>query len=398
MIMILSFFTSLVPLNGAEIEADIHEENGAQPLLDDPLCHIVIAAGPRYEDLISFSRTCTYYRRILKLINWISLDNNQYITEKNLFSFENITALKMTNNKTINIASLSALNKLRILHIIDNNPAKNSGDKISENIKQLTNITDLKLLTYHTFSDDELSSLTNLTRLFLYEQRQITDSSLVLLTNLTDLNLSKDIFISDESLSCLTNLKKLVLEDSISHSFQEISDKSLRQLTNITDLKLFSGHKLTDNSLSLLSNLRRLCMNDCSIIHDRSLILLTNLTDFSVFYNHHVTPNGLSFLTNLTNLNLYYYDNVAHNYPSFLADITNKDTHYQFVVINELIPSLQNSNVIEMGLEYCANIIPIKIIVNIEKAQAVLLLKSADALKLQNGFCFRGKNYPTILK
>ena len=155
-------------------------------------------------------------------------------------------------------------------------------------LSNLTNLTYLDLTSNSISSISALSNLTNLTRLDLWDNSISSISALSNLTNLTYLDLTSN---SISSISALSNLTNLTYLDLTSNSISSIS--ALSNLTNLTTLYLYNNSISDISALSNLTNLTTLYLYNNSISDISALSNLTNLTTL------HLASNSISDISPL---------------------------------------------------------------------------------------------------
>lgn len=199
--------------------------------------------------------------------------------------------LRPQNNELLTDDALSVIaNSVNELDLFCNDYITDRG------LKQLTNLTSLKLGYNYTITNEGIRKLTNLKDLGLIRNRKITNLGIFPLINLTSLDLSGNENISDLGLMNLTKLSTLLLGSSIL-----ISDKSITNLTNLTNLRLNHTNGITNDGLRYLTNLTALAVTNQRSVTSYGLMTLTNLTRLTLI-NSPITSIDLSSLTKLKNI------------------------------------------------------------------------------------------------
>lgn len=199
--------------------------------------------------------------------------------------------LRPQNNELLTDAALSVIaSAVNELDLFCNDYITDRG------LKQLTNLTSLKLGYNYTITNDGIRKLTNLKDLGLIRNQKITNLGIFPLINLTSLDLSGNENISDLGLMNLTKLSTLLLGNSIL-----ITDKSITNLTNLTDLRLNHTTGITNDGIGSLTNLTSLAVTNQRTITSYGLMTLTNLTKLTLI-NSPIISVDLSHLTNIKNI------------------------------------------------------------------------------------------------
>lgn len=233
-------------------------------------------------DFNSTTNSLENYSRNLKSLSFFG----HFGTIPNLERFTDLESLVFTNGTDFHSIILQNLPEdLKSLQLLCECAA------VPGNIKSLTNLTSLDIVSYSVRNISIGEAITNmtslqtlslsmvalnimpshvtsfassLTKLTLDVQGTMTttiDSLLVVMTSLTDLNLKcRNKIFTGTSLLEMTNLKKLLLEDG------EIDKNHLKKLSRVVDLTLVSNHSVDNETLQNLSQLKKLCL-----IWDRSL-------------------------------------------------------------------------------------------------------------------------------
>ncbi len=214
------------------------------------------------------------------------------ITQADMASLEELDALKSGVRDLTGLEFAINLIKLEL-----------RGNRISDvsPLKNLTNLTKLRLGTNHKISDvSPLKNLTNLTFLDI-DSNQISDvSPLKNLTNLTWLDLDDNGILDVSPLKVLTNLRYLDLDGN------KVLDVSpLKNLTNLIFLDIDDNGISDISPLSVLVNLKVLDLDGNRISDTSPLSVLINLTELDLHDNEILDISPLSVLLNLTELDLH---------------------------------------------------------------------------------------------
>lgn len=269
------------------------------------------------------------------------------INENNILNY--ISCLEILDyvyiNKFIDYIFNIYINHYKLLELIVHLPIIEN--KINNHLKN--KVCDIKFIKYliankfkitylvidNRFTDDDIKSLTDLTYLDLSydigDKCIITDKGIRDLTNLTTLKIGRKCTITDEGIKGLTNLTTLNFE--IGHS--NITDEGIKHLTNLTDLELnndflypelFNNNphyvKITYNGLKYLTKLKKLSLNSYNKIYDEGFIYLINLTSLDLVNVTVITNYGITYLTNLIELKLVGFHNITDEGIKHLTKLT----------------------------------------------------------------------------
>ena len=240
---------------------------------------------------------------ISKLTSLTSL-NSYELKADDIKQLTKLTSIRLSHNCDIDICeSLSSLPQLTDLNIGMQTPVTskeliyltmlkklqlNSYTEIKiGDWKYLTGLTDLSV-TNNIISNEHIKQLTNLTRLKLFNNHCINEPGLRYLTKLIDLEL-----IDNQTkiyMGFITQLRKLSLNRrSIT------SNNELNKLTGLISLDLISNDIITDEGIQNLTRLTKLNLNGNKNITAQGIQNLTNLQDL-IFHNSNITIEAINKL------------------------------------------------------------------------------------------------------
>jgi hypothetical protein len=287
----------------------------------------------------------------LKILNLSNINNNNFLAISELSELEEIY---FYHTSDINIELFKKLNNLKVLHIETNNINN------LEEIGFLSNIRDIKLISYNIYFDENFEGfkyLSNLSLLRIENIRIYNLDNFENLINLNKLSLPTCNISSLSNIDNLINLSELILfENTISNI------ERLQSLTNLTILDLEENYAHDINPLSNLVNLTHLNLHRNSIHNISPLKNLVNLTELDLSLNHIKNINPLSDMIMLKKLNLNY--NKIKNIES-LSKLSNLDNLQELYFSNNKIKNInilsqfKSITMLNISFNEITNIIPI---------------------------------------
>lgn len=264
------------------------------------------------------------------------------ISLKNL---TNLTKLKVVFGEFLSDNGISHLSKLNILKILKDCSLDNG-------LRALTNLVSLQV---SSVSDDTLAYLPHLSKLL--DPYEITDYGLSKLTNLTSLRGHANIRFTDESIRCLTNLTKLDLQENdisefavmhltklsnLSFENANITDECYLRLSHLTFLSILPNNNLTYHGFKNLTKLSELILlddlDDTTNIFE-SLDCLSSLSELYLFSDR-MNDNSLVQLSNLTFLNLIVNSTINDRALKCLTNLRKLDLSENEVITYDGIKDL----------------------------------------------------------
>lgn len=263
----------------------------------------------------------------LTCLQYLSLYQNQNITDEALVFLTNLTSLQLTED-SISGKNLNLLPNLRSLDLVRNVTfAAEDFSKLTNLTKlqlsyncnrimpwmNLTNLTHLEVIRDSQLNNEGLFVLSKLKKLVLIETNWISGKTLMNFTNLTDLDIDYTYFdlnldlipeirLLGEAICTLNNLVRLSIFDSRIICNLQDTTAVAKNLSNLTELTLQDSRMTREFILQFSQQLRKLTVGPS--IDDSLIMKFTNLTSLDLRNNFIISDHGIRNLTKLTSLRL----------------------------------------------------------------------------------------------
>jgi hypothetical protein len=171
-------------------------------------------------------------------------------------------------------------------------------------LRQLTNLTKLRIDYCMKVSADSLSRLTGLTTLSVKCNNNIDSETLSELTNIRNLDVTACFNANGAFLNAMPDIERLIIPavDVADHNFSS-------SLTSLTELDVSNNLVFTGQTLYLLPRLRILIATSCHELRGDAIAPLTALEKLDVSACRYMESQTLELLTRLTKLEAQWCPN-----------------------------------------------------------------------------------------